>query len=202
VTVGLIDYRAGNLASVAKAFRYLGAEPRVLSSPAEVANAGALVIPGVGHFAATAALADDWRLAIRARIEGGTAVLGICLGMQWLYDGSDEATHLTGLGWFEGRCRRLGGTVKVPHVGWNVIERTGRESEWLAGVASGASAYFTHAFAAPVTADTSATCTHGESFAAVVERGRVFGVQFHPEKSGRAGLGQLANFLAIASRGA
>jgi len=104
VTVGLIDYRAGNLASVAKAFRYLGAEPRVLSSPAEVANAGALVIPGVGHFAATAALADDWRLAIRARIEGGTAVLGICLGMQWLYEGSDEATHLTGLGWFEGRA--------------------------------------------------------------------------------------------------
>jgi glutamine amidotransferase len=182
--VAIVSYGAGNLPSVARAFQHLGATPVIVSRSCELVDASRVVVPGVGHFAATAPLDESWRAAIRDCVKRGTPVLGICLGMQWLYDGSDEAPELTGLGWFSGRCRRLSGPEKVPHVGWNTIDRDGRES-----------VYFSHTYAAPVTTDTTATCTHGEAFAAVVERGGVVGMQFHPEKSGRAGLGHLQRFL-------
>jgi imidazole glycerol-phosphate synthase subunit HisH len=201
VTVALLDYGAGNLASVRKALAAAGAEVRTAAGAAHLAGASALVVPGVGHFGGTAAIDADTRTAVRAAIDEGRPVLGICLGMQWLFEGSDEAPEIPGrgLGIFHGTCFRLpsNAALKVPHVGWNRlrIERAGR---LLEGLDEGAYAYFTHSYAAPPTAATSAIATHGAEFAAAVERDLVFGVQFHPEKSGDAGLRILCNFVEIA----
>jgi glutamine amidotransferase len=195
--IALVDYGAGNLTSVIKAFDASGAPVTLVTGPDELANADAIVIPGVGHFGATASLDDRWHLGVRAAIGRGVPLLGICLGLQWLFEGSEEAPGTPGLGLMAGRCFRLSGNVKVPHVGWNTIDGTGRPSRLLAGLSPGASAYFTHSFAAPVGADAVATTTHGVQFASAVERDRTFGVQFHPEKSGVTGLRILANFLDV-----
>ena len=211
--IALIDYGAGNLASVSRALAAIGAPVAVPSTPAELAGASAVVVPGVGHFAATSSLDARWRDALVGLVASGRALLGICLGMQWLFDGSAEAPESAGLGLLPGWCRRLddawcgnrgrpdGGLdttrIKIPHVGWNTIQRL-RRSPLLAGLNADTSFYFTHAYAAPVTDDAVAATTHGARFAAAVERGRVFGVQFHPEKSGPAGLRLLANFVEVA----
>jgi glutamine amidotransferase len=195
--IGLVDYGAGNLTSVVKGLKASGASVRVVSQPSQLEGLEALVIPGVGHFSATRALGEDWRLAVRDRIDAGLPLLGICLGMQWLLEGSDEAPDLPGFGMLAGRCFRLPDVVKVPHVGWNTLEPAGRPSRLLDGIPPGAMAYFTHSFAAPAIDAASALTTHGETFAAAVERGRVFGTQFHPEKSGTTGLRILANFMAV-----
>ena len=196
--IDVVDYGVGNLASVSKALAFVGATPIRLGRPDEIVNAGAIVIPGVGHFAATGALGDDWRDAIASAIARGVPVLGICLGMQWLFDGSSEDAGIAGLGAIAGTCSTLSGDVKVPHVGWNTLEKAAKDSVLLAGIADGAFVYFTHSYAAPVTVDTVATTTHGREFASVVERGRVFGAQWHPEKSGAVGLAVLANFVHLA----
>lgn len=201
MTIGLVDYGAGNLTSVVKGLTAVGAAVRVVSDPAEVGGFDAIVIPGVGHFSATRALGAEWRAAIVTRLDAGLPLLGICLGMQWLFEGSDEAPDLPGLGRLQGHCFRLPDDVKVPHVGWNTLERTGTTSRLLDGLPAGAMAYFTHSFAAPSGAAAVAMTTHGAPFASAVERGHVFGTQFHPEKSGVAGLRLLENFVA-AARGA
>jgi glutamine amidotransferase len=196
--IALIDYGAGNLTSVKKALTALGAEFTVPIAPHECAAAAGIIVPGVGHFAATRALDAPWRNAIATAVTTGIPLLGICLGMQWLYEGSEEEPDLPGLGALAGRCRLLHGDLerrlKIPHVGWNALE-TGDGSRLLAGLQSGTHVYFTHSFAAPVTGDCIAATTHAERFAAAVERDNVFGVQFHPEKSGDAGLQILRNFL-------
>jgi imidazole glycerol-phosphate synthase subunit HisH len=192
----LIDYGGGNLTSVAKALTAVGATPRVVTAAADLTGARAIVVPGVGHFGATAALDAGWHRAIHAAITDGTPVLGICLGLQWLFDGSDEAETVSGLGLLRGRCFLLDGDVKVPHVGWNTIDRTA-PSRLLSGIDERASAYFTHSFAAPLADATAGTTTHGRTFTSVVERDRVFGVQFHPEKSGTTGLRVLENFRDV-----
>jgi glutamine amidotransferase len=197
MTIALIDYGVGNLASVMKALGAVGAVAYRANEAGSLAGAAAIVIPGVGHFAATARLNELWRSDLSAAIARGVPLLGICLGMQWLFDGSLEATHVPGLGAMNGTCRRLAGDIKIPHVGWNTLEPM-RPSRLLDGLAPGSAAYFTHSYAAPVGEDTIATTSHGAPFASVVERGRAFGVQWHPEKSGKAGLTLLANFLAIA----
>jgi glutamine amidotransferase len=197
VTVHLVDYGAGNLRSVGRAFQTVGADLRIVTSPGALAQADVIVVPGVGHFAATSALDADWRAALGARFDAGAPALGICLGMQYLFDGSTEAPGVAGLGRFAGRVVRFAPGVRVPHVGWNTLQRTGRPSALLDGLALDA-AYFCHSFAAPVTDDAVATADHGQPFAAVVERGNLFGTQFHPEKSGTAGLGLIARFLEIA----
>ena len=197
-SIALIDYGAGNLTSVRKGFAAAGAPLFTPTSPRQLDGAAAVVVPGVGHFGATAALSEEWRTAIRNAIERGTPMLGICLGLQWLFDASTEAPELAGLGAVSGRCERLPPVVKVPHVGWNSLEVL-RPSRILEGVADGTQVYFTHAYAAPLADETVAATTHGKRFSAVVERDRLFGVQFHPEKSGDAGLRVLANFVAIAA---
>lgn len=195
--IAIVDYGAGNLASVIKALRAAGADPRVVTDPSELAGANGIVIPGVGHFDATRGLDAGWRFAIRAHVDRGVPLLGICLGMQWLYEGSEEAPDLEGLGIFEGRVFRLAGDVKVPHVGWNTIAAVD-ESPLLTGVGPGTAVYFTHSYAAPTGAGTLATTEHGVPFAAIVERGNVAGMQFHPEKSGAAGLTLLRNWVSRA----
>ena len=201
VQIALVDYGAGNLTSVVKGFHAVGADVRVVTSAAEIAPADAIVVPGVGHFAATATLDRQWRDSVSASLEAGVPMLGICLGLQWLFEGSDEAPDRPGLGLMSGTCFRLTGDVKVPHVGWNTLDINRGDSRLFDGVPEGASAYFTHSYAAPVGPDTVATTTHGVPFAAVVERDQVFGVQFHPEKSGPTGLRILENFLRIAKDG-
>jgi glutamine amidotransferase len=195
--IALVDYGAGNLTSVRKGLAAAGAEFQTPASPAELAQSTGIVVPGVGHFAATSALREDWRSAIQDRIAAGVPLLGVCLGMQWLFDGSDEAPGLPGLGIVPGVVTRMAGSgsIKIPHVGWNALSAV-RPSRILDGVADEAQVYFTHSFAAPVTNETVATSEHGATFAAVIERHRVFGVQFHPEKSGDAGLRILRNFVA------
>ena len=204
--IALIDYKAGNLTSVRKAFASIGAELYDPASPADLDRATAIVVPGVGHFGATAALDRGWAAAIRARVAAGRPLLGICLGLQWLFAGSEEAPDCPGLGLLSGRCYRLRGTadttdtthgevIKVPHVGWNSLAIE-RPAPILAGVATGSQVYFTHSFVAPVTGDTVAVTDHGEPFAAIVQRDHIAGVQFHPEKSGEIGLQILRNWLA------
>ena len=195
--VTVVDYKAGNLTSVLKALRHLGAEVEVTDGDVSlIASAERLVLPGVGHFAATRRL-DDAGLtpAIRSAIGRGIPFLGICVGMQWLYAGSAEATDQPGLAHFSEACSRFQECgQKVPHVGWNSLEvRNG--SRLLAGIESGEYVYFTHSYKAPVTQDTAATVDYIERFAAAAERGNVMGVQFHPEKSGETGLKILRNFL-------
>ncbi|NOT25735.1 MAG: imidazole glycerol phosphate synthase subunit HisH [Acidobacteria bacterium] len=198
--IALIDYGAGNLTSVKKALTSLGADFVVPSSPEECGRASGLIVPGVGHFSATTALDAPWRDAIGSAVAAGTPLLGICVGMQWLFEGSEEAPEVPGLGLLTGKCRLLQGDaerrLKIPHVGWNALELP-RASRLLAGLASGAYVYFTHSFAAPVTSDCVASTTHADAFAAAVEREKVFGVQFHPEKSGDAGLQILRNYLHL-----
>jgi glutamine amidotransferase len=198
--IALIDYKAGNLTSVRKALSYLDADFRVPETIADCAGARGLIVPGVGHFAATQALDEGWRRLILDSVGAGTPLLGICVGMQWLFEGSDEAPDVPGLGVMRGRIARLQGDadaqLKVPHVGWNALELRG-EGRLLAGLSSGAQVYFTHSYAAPVTETCAASTSHANVFSSVVERDNVFGVQFHPEKSGDAGLRILRNFLDV-----
>ena len=205
--IALIDYRAGNLTSVKKALATIGAEVFVPDVPDDLANAAGIIVPGVGHFGATRALDQPWIDAILARVGEGRPLFGICLGMQWLFEGSDEAPELSGLGLLSGRCYRLLSTphsalrnpqsVKVPHVGWNSLE-VQREGGLLDQVSDGSQVYFTHSYAAPINGDARAVTTHGGTFAAVVQRGHIGGVQFHPEKSGDVGLRILRNFVELA----
>jgi glutamine amidotransferase len=198
IAIAVIDYGAGNLTSVLKGLRAAGASPHVTADAADVARAPAIVIPGVGHFGATAAISADLRAALLRAATEGTPILGICLGLQFLFEGSSEAPGVPGLGLLGGECTLLPNAngVKVPHVGWNNLLRRGA-SRLMSGIDDGAQVYFTHSYAAPVTTATTATCEHGATFAAVVEQERVFGVQFHPEKSADAGLRVLSSFIQI-----
>ena len=208
--IALVDYGAGNLTSVKKALTALGAAFTVPETPDDCTGASGLIVPGVGHFSATTALDGPWRDAIGRAVRAGTPLLGICVGMQWLFDGSEEAPDVPGLGVLDGTCRLLHGDtserLKIPHVGWNLLESPAGQQgsgaqafrgRLLAGLPRAPYVYFTHSFAAPVTSDCVASTTHAECFTAAVERDGVFGVQFHPEKSGDAGLQILRNYLAL-----
>jgi imidazole glycerol-phosphate synthase subunit HisH len=192
--IALLDYGAGNLTSVRKGFAAVGAELLTPRSAADLAGARAIVVPGVGHFQSTAPLGGEWRDAILRAVADDVPLFGICLGLQWLFESSTEADDVPGLGLMSGRCERLPSIVKVPHVGWNSLATT-RPSRLLAGIPEGAQVYFTHSYAAPVTTDCIAETRHGRPFAAAVERDRICGVQFHPEKSGDIGLQVIRNFL-------
>ena len=197
--VTVIDYKAGNLTSVVKALGFLGAKTEVIDDDAAVvAEAERIVLPGVGHFQSTERLdTSGLTPAIRAAIVQGVPFLGICVGMQWLYAGSSEAPDRHGLMYFRERCTRFPERQeKVPHVGWNSIEAS-PGSRLLRDVKPGEFVYFTHSFKAPVTPDTAAITNYIEPFSSAVERGNVFGVQFHPEKSGDTGLKILKNFLEV-----
>jgi len=190
----IVDYGAGNLNSVKKAFDHLGADAVLTTRPEAVAAADKIVLPGVGHFSALGALDNTGlREAVLQGARAGKPFLGICLGMQWLFEGSDEAPEFAGAGIFAGRCRQFPPTVKSPHVGWNSLAvRDG--SRLLRDIAPESFVYFTHSFQAPVVPATTAATEYGTQFSAVVEQDNIFGVQFHPEKSWTVGLGILKNF--------
>lgn len=197
--IAVVDYKAGNLTSVMKSLRAAavdtGIDLALTDDPAQVRRAEKIILPGVGHFAATQFLAEHGlRAAIEGKIAAGVPFLGICVGLQWLFAGSTEAPDCSGLAVFPRQCERFAPGKKVPHVGWNSLAiRPG--SRLLAGVPDGAFAYFTHSYRAPVIQETVAVTDYAELFTAAVEHDNIMGVQFHPEKSGETGLRILRNFL-------
>lgn len=195
--IAVIGYKAGNLASVMKALTALGAKAQITEDPAVVRSAERVVLPGVGHFAATARLRDTGiEDGVRDVISRGVPFLGICVGLQWLFEGSTEASGVAGLGALRGCCTRFPETHKVPHVGWNTLEAQ-PQSRLLAGLPPRAFVYYTHSYRAPLVEETVGVTEYAGQFSGAVERGNIFGVQFHPEKSGDAGLQVLRNFLAV-----
>ncbi len=195
--IAVVDYKAGNLASVMKALLAVGANAKATSDPDTVKRADKLVLPGVGHFSVTTFLENHGlKEAIEGSVEKGIPFLGICVGLQWLFEGSTEAPDTVGLSVFPGFCERFGEGMKVPHVGWNSIQV--KKSRLLQGISSGEFAYFTHSYRAPIVNETIAVTTYGSPFTAAVERDNIMGVQFHPEKSGPVGLQVLENFVRLA----
>jgi imidazole glycerol-phosphate synthase subunit HisH len=198
VIVTLIDYGAGNVTSVARALRHLGAEVRLTNDPQQMAAATSLILPGVGHCAALLGALDSHGLRepLLDAIGRGTPFLGICLGLQALYQASEEASEIPGLGLLPGTVQLLPREVKLPHMGWNQLSAV-RPCALLEGISPQAYFYFAHSYAAPRGRETAATCAHGSEFTAVLQHNRVFGVQFHPEKSGEPGAKLLHNFLRV-----
>ena len=201
--IAVIDYKAGNLTSVVKALKYLGAETLVTQDPEVVRRAAKVVLPGVGHFQATKLLSDLGVIeAVRESVAKGAWFLGVCVGLQWLFEGSTEAPGVAGLGQFAGMCERFpaeyeGAELKCPHVGWNSLEEIREDSALLKGVTPGGFVYYTHSWRAPLVQATAAVTNYGGAFTGVVEWENVMGVQFHPEKSSAVGLRVLKNFVEL-----
>jgi imidazole glycerol phosphate synthase glutamine amidotransferase subunit len=201
VKIVLVDYGAGNLPSVERALARLGAETQRAASAAEIESAEAIVLPGVGHFAAMmrALEKQDVLAALRASLKRSIPFLGICVGLQALYQSSEEAPDTRGLGVFDETVRKLPATSKLPHMGWNTVQESRPGSVLLRGIPAGTYFYFAHSYAAPGEgAQTVAKCDHAANFGAVIEQGNILAVQFHPEKSGDAGARVLRNFLEFA----
>jgi len=195
--IAVVDYRAGNLTSVKKSLDHIGVYSVVTSDPEVLAQADKIILPGVGHFSSTAILEQmGLRTAMLRRIEQGVPFLGVCVGMQWMFESSAEAPGTRGLGLLSGTCVRFPESVKSPHVGWNSLACR-EDSRLLRGIPSGAFVYFTHSFRAPLVKATVASCEYGGEFSAAVEQDHIFGVQFHPEKSGPIGLKLLENFCGL-----
>ncbi|MHB1745756.1 MAG: imidazole glycerol phosphate synthase subunit HisH [Acidobacteriaceae bacterium] len=193
----VIDYQTGNLNSACKSLRAVGADLLVTQRPEDLKNAARIVLPGVGHFASTERLlASGIGDALRERVAEGIPFLGICVGLQWLFAGSTEASDTPGLGIFPEVCERFPAGIKSPHVGWNSLELVG-ESRLLAGLPASPYVYFTHSYRAPRINATTAVTNYGGAFSAVIEKDNWMAVQFHPEKSGAVGLQILENFLKV-----
>lgn len=194
----IIDYGAGNLRSVQNTLDELGGTYHVTRDPEIVTRASKLILPGVGHFGQMMRAMDalGLRQPVIERIRAGVPFLGICIGLQCLFEGSEESPASEGLGLFPGTIRRFQGTARIPHMGWNSLV-TSRPSRLLAGLQEGAFTYFAHSYYAPVIDATAATCVYIQPYSAVLERDNIYAVQFHPEKSGAVGLRVMENFLDL-----
>jgi imidazole glycerol-phosphate synthase subunit HisH len=199
-TIALIDYGAGNVPSVERSLQKLGVASKRVTEHSELAGASAIILPGVGHYAAIVRALDERNLRgpLLDAIRHGVPFLGICLGLQVLFSSSEEAPALCGLNLFSGSVRSLPATVKLPHMGWNRLHIL-HNSQLLAGISESDYFYFAHTFAAAVSSnsDEVATCRHGANFTAVLEHKNIFATQFHPEKSGAAGARLLKNFMSL-----
>lgn len=196
--ITVLDYGAGNLRSVQNTLSELGASYRLCDSAEGLAEADKVILPGVGHFGQLLRAIDEKRLraALLSRIRAGVPFLGICLGLHALFESSEEAPGLSGLGLFRGRIVRFPESARVPHMGWNSLSG-GAGSVLLRGLPTEPHVYFAHSYYAPVVPETAATCTYIVPYTAILECGTVFGVQFHPEKSGPFGLTIVRNFLEL-----
>lgn len=196
--IAIVDYGAGNLRSVENALSSLDASFKVVSSANDIHSAGKIMLPGVGHFGQIARELDarGLRETIIGRINSGAMFFGVCLGMQILFEASDEAKEVAGLGVLAGTVTQFSAPHRVPHMGWNSVSINGA-SRLLRDIDDGEHFYFANSYFCPITASTTATATHGVPFSAAIERDNVFGIQFHPEKSGRAGLRVLQNFVEL-----
>ncbi len=194
--IALLDYGGGNVGSVLKAVQYLGYAAQPVDRPELLQKATKIILPGQGHFGQMMKALDERHLleSVRQMLADGKPYLGICLGLQALYEGSEEAPEISGLGLLPGRVKRFEGVFKVPHVGWSQLEIR-HESKLLRGVQPASFVYYCHSYYGPVTEHSAAVTSYGQCFAAAVEMGSVWAVQFHPEKSSEVGLKVLKNFL-------
>jgi glutamine amidotransferase len=200
--IAVLDYGIGNLRSAQKALEHVGAEALLTGDPAQIAAAAGVVLPGVGHFGRCMQALRDAGLEdpARAAVDSGRPFLGICIGMQMLYEGSEEAPDVKGLGVLGGQVRLLPDGVKRPQMQWNQLEH--RATPMLAGLTDPVWMYFVHSYAPEPSDDVVATCDYGGPVVAAVQRGNLWATQFHPEKSGPAGLAVLANFCELVTRSA
>jgi imidazole glycerol-phosphate synthase subunit HisH len=198
VVTAIFDYGAGNLRSVENSLIAIGASYELVSDSERLSRASKIILPGVGHFGQMLRALDELgaRDALVAKINAGVPFLGICLGLQALFEASEEAPEYRGLGIFPGLVRKFDDTLRVPHMGWNQIEEIA-PSQLLAGITRQPFVYFAHSYYVPIVSQTSATCTYSVPYSALIESGNVFGIQCHPEKSGPVGLAILKNFMEL-----
>ena len=196
--IAIFDYGAGNLRSVQNTLDEIGATYELVRDAAGLDRASKIVLPGVGHFGQMLRALDemDVRNTFVSRIRAGVPFLGICLGLQGLFESSEEAPGQAGLGIFPGKVNRFDGSARVPHMGWNELDAV-KPSRLLSGLPERPYVYFAHSYYAPVVEQTAATCTYTLPYTAVLESGNVFGVQCHPEKSGPQGLAIVRNFVNL-----
>jgi imidazole glycerol phosphate synthase glutamine amidotransferase subunit len=194
--ITILDYGAGNLRSVQNTLDEIGATYELVRDAAGLAAATKIILPGVGHFGQMLRSLDEMnvRNTLVERIHAGVPFLGICLGLQGLFERSEEAPDEKGLGIFPGVVRRFDNTARVPHMGWNQLDQV-RPSKLLEGLPPHPHVYFAHSYYVPVTEQAAATCTYSTPYTAVLEWNNIFGVQCHPEKSGPLGLAMVRNFV-------
>jgi imidazole glycerol phosphate synthase glutamine amidotransferase subunit len=196
--ISIFDYGAGNLRSVQNTLAEIGAGYVVVRDSGGLSKASKIILPGVGHFGQMLRALDYMQVrgTLMDRIRAGVPFLGICLGLQALFEASDEAPEMLGLGLMRGRIRRFPDNARVPHMGWNELEVRGCP-RLLAGVSARPYVYFAHSYYAPLVEATAAGCTYEVTYTALLEAGNIFGVQFHPEKSGPLGLKIVRNFVEL-----
>jgi imidazole glycerol phosphate synthase glutamine amidotransferase subunit len=196
--IAVIDYGAGNLRSVTNVLDLLQAEYQVVCDASSISQASKVLLPGVGHFGQLSSAIDqlDLRSALINSIRSGIPYLGICLGMQVLFSGSDESPKSKGLGIFDASVHKFESSERVPHMGWNTLESQA-PSALIEADQVREHAYFAHSYFCPVVPSTTFTCEYGSVFSAVVEHNNVFGVQFHPEKSAQFGVGVIRKFVGL-----
>jgi len=197
--IAILDYGAGNLRSVENTLAEIGAEYKLVQDPAGLRDASKIILPGVGHFGQMMRALDaiGVRETLLDRLRAGVPFLGICLGLQALFESSEEAPEARGLGLFAGQIRRFPIGFRLPHMGWNQLETKGN-SRILKGLQTGSYVIFMHSYYAPEIPATAAWCTYGVRYTAALESGNICGVQFHPEKSGKVGLRIVKNFVELA----
>jgi imidazole glycerol-phosphate synthase subunit HisH len=200
--IAILDYGAGNLRSVENTLAEIGARYTLVNDAARLREARKIILPGVGHFGQMMRALDAMQVrdALIAQIRAGVPFLGICLGLQALFERSEEAPEARGLGLYPGTVRRFPAAARVPHMGWNQLDACGA-TRLLAGLDPRAFVYFAHSYYAPAIPQTAATCTYSLPYTAVLEAGATFGVQFHPEKSGPVGLRVVRNFVELQDAG-